>query len=68
MNPQSFFQRALYAVVGCILLIAVIYAIVGAFPDLAIYFTARILHLIDVLIVAIGVCYAVFGTLFPPVA
>lgn len=69
MNPQGFILRAIYAIVGCIILIVVIHAIIAAFPTLGTFFTPGIVKLIDILIVALGVCYVIFGSkMLPPAA
>lgn len=64
MNPSNVLVRLFIAIVVCIIAIAVL----GALNNLTVplFFNPRVEHLLDVLIVAIGACYVIFGNkLFP---
>lgn len=66
MNPSGFIGRIIAAIICCIIAIVVIAAVIAAFPVLGQFFTPKIVNLLDILIVALGICYVCFGSkLFP---
>lgn len=59
MNPSSILFRIFVAVVIVIIAIAILNAVIAAFATGL--FSPAVVHLLDLLIVAIGVCYVIFG-------